>query len=123
MRKVTYFSGGLVAEFAITDQAFDKFLTDLAEAEAEGVIDPHGEPDLMKARTILDNFMAAVQDDEDLDQGPGEVLAASFIWNFFNTHSDPMRVIEGDVDVLDVDGSQNVVEFASARDVKLPHDH
>ena len=118
MRKVVYFSAGLVAEFALSDQAFDKFLTDLAEAE--GIIDPYGDPDLMKARTILDNFMAAALGDEDIEQGPGEVLAASYIWNFFNTHPDLSRRIEGDIVILDLDGSQHTVEFAAATDVQLP---
>lgn len=121
MRKVTYFSAGLVAEFAVTDPAFDKFLTDLDDAAGE--IEPYGEPDLMKARTILDNFMARARTDEDIEQGPGEVLAASYIWNFFNTHPDAMRVIEGDIVIVDLDGSLNTVEYASANDVQMAHEH
>lgn len=123
MRKVSYFSAGLVADFAISDQAFDKFLGYLADAEGE--IDAYGENDLSTARTILDNFMAAAQQDEDIDQGPGEVLAACFIWNFFNTHPDGARMIEGDIVVVDYDGMFGMVEYASAKDVKLDtgHDH
>lgn len=121
MRKVTYFSAGLVAEFAVTDPAFDKFLTDLDDAAGE--IEPYGEPDLMKARTILDNFLARARTDEDIEQGPGEVLAASYIWNFFNTHPDPMRIIEGDIVIVDLDGSLNTVEYASANDVQMAHEH
>ena len=124
MRKVTYFSAGLVAEFAVTDPAFDKFLADLDEAA--GMIEPYGEPDLMKARTLLDNFMMRARDDEDIEQGPGEVLAASYIWNFFNTNPNPARVIEGDIVIVDLDGTLNTVEYASAHDVQMgreDHEH
>ena len=121
MRKVTYYSGGLVADFIISDQAFEKFLTYLEEAA--GVIDPYGEGDLMKARTLLDNFMLRARDDEDVDQGPGEVLAACYIWKFFNTHPDANRVISGDIVMLDLDGSLHTVEYASTNDFQLPHQH
>jgi len=119
MRNVTYFSAGLVADFAITDAAFDKFLKDLAEAEKN--IDRYGEGDLMKARTLLDNFMARAQEDESIEQGPGEILAACFIWNFFNTNPDASRVITGDIVIVDLDGSLNTVEFASAKDLQISH--
>lgn len=121
MRKVTYFSGGLVAEFAVTDPAFEKFLADLKDAAGE--IDPYGEGDLMKARTLLDNFMIRARDDEDIEQGPGEVLAASYVWNFFNTHPHANRMISGDIVIVDVDGSLNTVEFVSVNDVHMKHDH
>lgn len=121
MRKVSYYSGGLVAEFAISDSAFEKFLGYLHEAKSE--IDAYGEDDLMTARSLLDNFMARAQQDEDIDQGPGEVLAACFIWNFFNTHPDAAQVIEGDIVIVDLDGTQTMVEYASASEVKIPHDH
>jgi hypothetical protein len=121
MRKVTYFSGGLVADFIIWDQAFQKFLKDLEEAE--GQIQRYGEADLMKARTLLDNFMFQARQDENIDQGPGEVLAACFIWNFFNTHPQADRVITGDIVIVDVDGSLNSVEYASVHDVQIGHHH
>jgi len=119
MRNVTYFSAGLVADFAISDQAFDKFLVDLNEAAKE--IDRYGENDLMKGRTLLDNFMARAQQDENIEQGPGEILAASFIWNFFNTNPDPSRVITGDIVIVDLDGTLNTVEYASVNDLQIAH--
>jgi len=122
MRNVTYFSAGLVADFAISDQAFDKFLIDLNEAAK--IIDRYGESDLMKARTLLDNFMARAQQDESIEQGPGEILAACFIWNFFNTNPNPSRVITGDIVLVDLDGTLTTVEYASAKDLKIAqHDH
>lgn len=122
MRNVTYFSAGLVADFAISDQAFDKFLVDLNEAEKE--IDRHGEGDLMTARTLLDNFMARAQQGEDIEQGPGEVLGACFIWNFFNTNPNITRMITGDIVVVDLDGTLTTVEYASANDLQIAHhDH
>ncbi|MCW8915654.1 MAG: hypothetical protein OQK24_07345 [Magnetovibrio sp.] len=121
MRTVRYFSGGLVADFAITDVSFDKFLAELKEAEE--IIDGYGEDDLMKARTILDTFMASAQHDESIEQGVGEVLAASFIWNYFNTNPDASIVIEGDILIFDMDGTLSTVEFASVNDVQLSHDH
>jgi len=120
MRNVAYFSGGLVADFAISDAAFDKFLADLKEADKE--IDGYSEDDLMTARTLLDNFMAVAQNDESIEQGPGEVLAASFIWNFFNTNPDASQVIEGDLVIVDLDGTLNTVEYASAKDVQISND-
>lgn len=121
MRKVTYYSGGLVAEFPISDQAFEKFLGYLDEAK--GIIERYGEADLMKARTLLDNFMLRAREDEDADQGPGEVLAACYIWNFFNTNPQLSRVITGDIVLLDLDGSLNTVEYASANDVQMKREH
>ncbi|HEY9079706.1 hypothetical protein [Magnetovibrio sp.] len=122
MRKVTYFSAGLLADFVISDQAFDKFLVDLNEAQGE--IDRYGEEDLLKARTLLDNFMARAQQDQTIVQGTGEVLGASFIWNFFNTNPDSSRVITGDIVVVDLDGTLTSVEYASVNDLKFAqHDH
>lgn len=120
MRNVSYFSAGLVAEFVISDSAFEKFLEDLDDADE---IEPYDEGDLMTARTILDNFMARAQQDENSEQGPGEVLAACFIWNFFNTHHDASRVIEGDIVLVDLDGTLTMVEYASAKDVQFNHEH
>ncbi|MFC1673478.1 hypothetical protein ACFL12_04920 [Pseudomonadota bacterium] len=117
MRNVSYFSAGLVADFAISDQAFEKFLVDLDDAEGE--IEPYGEDDLMTARTILDTFMARAREDEDAAQGPGEVLAASYIWNYFNTNPQAESVIEGDIVIVDPDGTLTMVEYASARDVNI----
>lgn len=110
-----------MADFAISDKAFDKFLIDLAEAAQ--IIDPYAESDLMTARTLLDNFMTSAQFDETIDQGPGEVLAACFIWNFFNTHPDAARVIEGDIMIVDLDGTLSCVEFVSAQDSQTTHKH
>lgn len=121
MRKVTYYSGGLVADFAISDKAFAKFLEDLEDAAGE--IERYGENDLMKARTLLDNFMMRAREDEDIDQGPGEVLGACYIWNFFNTNPQPDRVISGDIVIVDVDGSLNAVEYASVSDIQVSHEH
>ena len=123
MRNVTYYSGGLVAEFAISDAAFEKFLGYLEEAEEGGELARHSDNDLMTARTILDNFMDAAHRDENVEQGTGEVLAASFIWNFFNTHPDMTRMIGGDIVIVDLDGTLSRVEFASAKDVKFSHEH
>lgn len=121
MRNVSYFSGGLVADFAISDAAFDKFLTYLAEAK--NIIDGYGESDLMKARTLLDNFMIRAHQDENVEQGPGEVLAACYIWNFFNTNPNQARVIEGDIVLIDLDGTLSTVKYVSAKDVKIPDSH
>jgi len=121
MRKVTYFSGGLVADFLLTEQTFNKFLDDLADAEGE--IERYGEKDLMKARALLDNFMLSARDDENIEQGVGEMLGACYIWNFFNTNPDKTRVIEGDIMIIDLVGDLNTVKYASANDVKLGHDH
>jgi len=119
MRKVTYYSGGLVADFVITNTSFDKFLVDLEDATGE--IDRYGEDDLMKARILLDNFMMRARDGEDVDQGPGEVLAACYIWNFFNTNPQADRAITGDIVVVDLDGSLNTVEYASVNDIQIGH--
>ena len=121
MRKVTYFSIGLVADFVLTDKAFDKFLRDLSDAEGE--IDGYGEGDLMKARTLLDQFMARAHEDENIEQGPGEALAACFIWNFFNTNPDKTRQIIGDIIIIDPDGTMGTVEYVSAADVQVNHEH
>ena len=121
MRKVSYFSGGLVADFLLTDQTFDKFLEDLADAEGE--IERYGQKDLMRARALLDDFMFCARQDENIDQGVGEMLAACYIWNFFNTNPNKSRVIKGDIIIIDLAGDLNTVEYASANDVQMSHNH
>lgn len=120
MRKVTYFSGGLAADFSITDPTFEKFLHDLSEAEGE--IDRYGEDDLMKARNLLDDFMLRARKDEGVEQGVGEMLAACYIWNFFNTNPETERLITGDIVIVDLVGDLTTIEYVSANDVQLGGD-
>lgn len=110
MRTVSYFLGGTVADFAIPDDQFDAFA-----AKAKWEV-RHVNEELLKARKVLERFVAAGTGQA---AGPGEILAASFIWNFFNGHPDEALHIEGDVIVVDLDGTGETVEYASIKDINL----
>ncbi|TCS60370.1 hypothetical protein [Varunaivibrio sulfuroxidans] len=117
MRKVTYFSAGTVADFTIPDDRFQEFL------KSEGQFERYGEDDLTKARDVLDAFMARARATADAHHGGAEILAACFIWNFFNTNPEEERLITDDIVIIDLDGDLNTVEYAAARDIQIEPGH
>lgn len=110
MRKIIYFFGGTVADFDIPDDRFDDFTT---QAKPETL---HSEDDLGLARGVLANFLKS---DENTEVGAEEILAASFVWNFFNTHMEDHLHIDGDVMIVDLAGNGETIEYASVNDVQL----
>ncbi len=111
MRKVTYFLAGTVADFSIPDDRFDAFCRDMNLGTF------HSEEGLGKARSGLEAFM--LRGEKGIQAGPEEVLAACFVWNFFNTHPDNAMHIEGDVVIIDLNGDGGTIDYASARDIQL----
>ncbi|MDH5749385.1 MAG: hypothetical protein OEY85_08740 [Rhodospirillales bacterium] len=114
MRKVIYFLGGTVADFDIPDDRFDEF-SKHSKRDAR-----HSEDDLGKARRKLEAF---VQSNAETGAGPEEILAACFIWNFFNTHADDNLYIKGDVVIVDLNGDGETIEYASVNDIQLAPSH
>jgi len=110
MRKVMYFLGGAVADFEIADARFEDF-TDQVRAEV-----CHDDGELGKARTVLEEF---TRGGEGKTASSSEELAACFVWNYFNTHPDPAKIIQGDVIIVDLTGDGETIEYASVADVQV----
>jgi len=113
MRKVLYYYGGTVADFAIPDDRFDAFAKGLPWEKH------HSDDDLNKARRVLEAFMQRNEEKGSLAAGAHEILAACFIWNYFNTHPDDKRHIRGDVVAIDLHGDGTAIDYAAAADVQI----
>lgn len=113
MRKVLYYYGGTVADFAIPDDRFAAFAQGLPWEKR------HSDDDLHKARRELEAFMRRSEEKGSPAAGAHETLAACFIWNYFNTHPGDQKHIQGDVVVIDLHGDGTSVDFAAAVDVQI----
>lgn len=115
MRTVSYFIAGTVADFAIPDDRFVEFTKQMPFNRQ------HQEGELQKARLILDAFTRRASDEP---AGTAEILAACYVWNFFNTNPDDEQHIKGDVVIVDLDGNGETIEYASVADIQMaPADH
>jgi len=110
MRKVTYFHAGTVADFAIPDDRFDEFTKAMTWEKS------HSEDEIQKARAVLGDFMMA---DVVPAVGPGHILAACYIWNFFNTNPDEEMHIAGDIVVIDLEGNGAHIDYSAASDINI----
>lgn len=110
MRKVIYFYGGIVADFDIPDDRFESFTSQVNPKTI------HSEDDLGFARVVLANF---VKDDKNETVGTEEILAACFVWNFFNTNLEDTLHIDGNVMIVDLAGDGETIEYASVDDIQL----
>lgn len=112
MRKVTYFNAGVVADFSIPDDRFKAF------SEAIGFEKAHVEDELLKAREVLGIFMA----DGDVTEkiaGSEHILAACYVWNFFNTNPEDEMHIEGDIIIIDLEGNGEHIDYSAAADINI----
>lgn len=113
MRKVVYYHGGVVADFPVPDEIYDVFATRFMEMTAGA-----GE-DLEKARRVLRRAMDRLPDDEvHAATGHNEVVAACYIWHYFNT-TDEDTHIDGDILVADVEGDDQDIAYLPLADVEL----
>lgn len=110
MRKITYFHAGTVADFNIPEERFREF------SKAIGLGRAHSEDEILKAREVLGVFVAAA---DDSPAGPEQILAACFIWNYFNSHPLDDRHIEGDIVIVDLDGDGVNIDYAAAADISI----
>ena len=113
MRKVVFYFGGTVADFAIPGDRFDEF------SRAMPWDRRHAKDDLAKTREVLAAFVRRSRESADLQVGPNEILAACFVWNYFNTHPEDRQHIEGDVLVVDMHGDGTAVDYMSAAEANL----
>jgi hypothetical protein len=113
MRKVSYFYGGQLADFVIPDDRFEEFSKHLKWETR------HSETDVEKARGILE---ICVVKGDDAAVGQNEILAACFVWNFFNTNPDDQLFIDGDVVIVDLEGNGNYVDYVAASEIQLTQD-
>lgn len=110
MRTITYFQGGTVADFKVPDERFDDF------AKSIDWQTRYSEDQLHKARKVL---ALALGRDGKLKTTPQEILAACFVWNYFNTHPEEEKHISGDVLIIDLKGDGETIDFAATADVEL----
>ncbi len=109
MRKVLYFRGGTVADFAIPGDRYEDFSKHV-KWELR-----YSEGELDKARKVLERFVMEGGE----NTGPAETAAACFVWQFFNTNTDDERFIGGDIVIVDLRGDGATIEYASAADIQV----
>lgn len=112
MRKVTYFNVGVVADFSIPDDNFETF------SEAIGFEKSHVDDELLKAREVLGQFMCE-GDVTEKTAGPEQILAACYVWNYFNTNPDDKMHIEGDIIIIDLEGNGEHIDYSAAADIQM----
>lgn len=113
MRKVVYFYGGHVADFSIPDELYDAF----AERSVELSAGPgeHLEPARQVLQNVMEEFSAT---GEARPMGESEVVAACYIWHYFNTTDEQTR-IEDDILIVDADGESKDVQYVPLSEVDL----
>ncbi|NQU58560.1 MAG: hypothetical protein HQ513_15120, partial [Rhodospirillales bacterium] len=52
-----------------------------------------------------------------------QILAACYIWNYFNTHPVDDQHIEGDVVVIDLEGNGVHIDYAAASDIQIAREN
>lgn len=113
MRQVSYFFGGHLADFPIPDDFYQAF------AERATNVPARPGPDLEKARLCLEKVLSVIADEgQPGTQGQDEMMAAAYIWFFFN-NADPESAIEGDVIVVDYEGDGQDIAYVPLADVDL----
>lgn len=113
MRKVVFYFAGTVADFSIPGDRFDEF-SRLMPWDRR-----HAADDLAKAREVLAVFVRRSKETPGLKAGSNEILAACFIWNYFNTHPEDRQHIEGDVLVVDMHCDGTAVDYMPAAQASL----
>jgi hypothetical protein len=109
-RKVTYFHSGVVADFNIPEQRFREFSMGI------GLDKAHSEDEIQKAREVLGAFVALAKAEA---AGVEQILAACYIWNYFNTHPVDDQHIAGDIMVIDLKGDGEYIDYAAAADIQI----
>ncbi len=117
MRKVVFYLGGKVADFAIADDRFDAFSAAMPWERR------HSRDDLAKARQALATFVRRGESDPEAKVGPNETLAACFIWNYFNTSPEDDKQIDGDVLVVDLHGDGMSIDYMAVTDADLAREN
>ncbi len=114
IRKITYFHAGVVADFTIPEDRFRKFSIGI------GLDKAHSEDEIRKAREALGTFVAGTKNGA---AGPEQILAACYIWNYFNTHPVDDMHIDGDVVIIDLKGDGVDIDYAAAADIQIAPEH
>lgn len=117
MRKIIFYFGGVVADFAIPENLFVDFSHGMPWDRR------HADADLNKARGVLEAFVRRSAPEAGIEAGPNELLAACFIWNYFNTHPEDRLHIEGDILVVDFHGDGSAMEYMAAADARLAREN
>jgi len=112
MRKVIYFNAGVVADFSIPDDRFDDFSAGIGFEKA------HVDDELLKAREVLGSFMSDCEATEK-EAGPEQILAACYVWNYFNTNPDDKMHIDGDIIIIDLEGNGEHIDYSPAAEIQI----
>ncbi|KAF0118568.1 MAG: hypothetical protein FD149_591 [Rhodospirillaceae bacterium] len=95
MRRIIYYRGGIVVDFVLADTLYEGFARTL-KAEKH-----NDDQELNRACRILETYVQRET------------------WHYFNTHADADHHIEGDVMIVDLDGTGTTIEYVSAAEVQL----
>lgn len=109
MKTVTYFFGGTVADITVPEDLFEQF------SEHMPFDRKYSEDEIQKAQKVLEAFMMRGAG----EPGPNELLAACYVWNYFNTNPEEESHIAGDIMIVDLEGDGNYIEYASPEDVGI----
>ncbi|VBB69044.1 hypothetical protein RIEGSTA812A_PEG_517 [invertebrate metagenome] len=110
MRKVIYYCGGTVVDFNVEEAHYEDFLRSLRNEKY------NNDKELNRARWVL---AAYVRRDTNEIPGPLEQIAACYVWHYFNTHVMDDHRIDGDIMIVDLDGTGATIEYTAAQDVQL----
>ena len=109
-RTIIYYCGGTVVDFHIEAACYEDFLRHMKKEKY------HDDKELNRARCVLEDY---VRCETNKVPGPLEQIAVCYVWHYFNTHVSADHRIDGDVMVVDLDGTGSTIEYASIKDILL----
>lgn len=113
MKRVTYFHGGVILDFDLEEARYKDFAARL-KPEVR-----HSDAELGKAQGVL---AAYVTGEDDRAPSPLEMAAACYVWDYFHTHKDASKRIDGNIVIVDLAGNGETIEYASEADLNFAPD-
>lgn len=112
-RTVIYYCGGTVVDFHIEAACYEEFLQHLRKEKY------HDDKELNRARCALESYVSYVRCDTNKQPGALEKISVCYVWHYFNTHVAADHRIDGDVMIVDLDGTGATIEYVAIKDIAL----
>ncbi len=109
-RTIIYYCGGMVVDFHIEAACYEAFLRHLRKEKY------HDDKELKKARDVLESYVRCSTNKR---PGPLEKISVCYVWHYFNTHVAADHRIDGDVMIVDLDGTGSTIEYVAIQDIRL----
>ena len=109
-RTIIYYCGGTVVDFHIEPACYKDFLRYLRKEKY------HDDKELNRARCVLESY---VRGDTNKLPGPLEEISVCYVWHYFNTHVVADNRIDGDVMIVDLEGTGSTIEYVALKDIHL----